>query len=94
MKTGYFIAPKIGTSSTVLLTAGNHRHCVEISNPTLDGLFIAFGTAAAVNSGFYLPPNQRPYRWTKYELGALLDAEIYGIFNSTAGTIGVLVGYD
>lgn len=93
-RSGYQANVSIGTTSTALLPAGNHRHCIIISNPTQDVLYISFGQTAVVGQGLVVPPNVRPERIYKEEIGGLINATIFGIFQTTPGDVGVLVGYE
>lgn len=93
-RSGYQTEASIGTTSSVLLAPGNHRHCIIVSNPTQDVLYISFGVPAVVNQGLIVPPNVRPERIYEWEIGGLINGGIFGIFQSTAGTVGVLVGYE
>lgn len=93
-KSGYFLEPNVALTSTPILSEGDHRTFVMISNPTQDALYISFALPAAVNMGILIPPNVRAEKIYKEEIGGLINAAIYGIFGNTAGQIGLLVGYD
>lgn len=93
-RSGYFTNTNVGLTSTPLPLGGNHRNFVCISNPTQDALYISFGTPAVVGQGILIPPNVRAEKFYREEIGQLINGGIHGIFGNTAGTIGVLVGYE
>lgn len=93
-RSGYPSLIQCGTSPTVIIPHGNHRRCIIISNPTQDALYWGFSSQLTAGNGILLPPNQRPERIYREEIGQLIDADIWGVFGNTAGPVVTLVGYE
>ena len=93
-RSGFRQITQVSLTATPLVMPGNHRRFVMISNPTQDVLYWDFTADVTAGNGFMLPPNQRPERIYREEIGGLIDGQIWAIFGVTAGPVAVLVGYE
>lgn len=81
-KNGAALTP--GTSNTVVAAANASRTCIEVSNGSASGIWLAFGATAAVNTGTYLPAKATGYWYTTAAVNMVLE---------TGGTGEAKVGY-
>lgn len=94
IQNGSYLSVPITSSDQIVLPQSGHRHCITLSCGGGSLVcYIAWGRSAVSGQDYPIYVYGGQYRFTREELGGLIDADLHAITGTTA-TLGITVSYE